>query len=132
MVLLVKIAALTLSRGPNADTVDLAFDRESQGAELGQPRVAILILNKGDDADHPSRKVARNRGTSQLVPSVDHISSTVHGSVHVLDMAEAGRGDPNLDSPGQVARLQTVPRLQHQHPTESVSIAYSSLLTLVA
>lgn len=34
-------------------------------AKLRQPQVAILIVHEGEDADHPSTKIASNRRSSR-------------------------------------------------------------------
>ncbi len=88
---------MLLERRTNGDLVDLAFNRETQRAQLGQPRVTILIVDECEDADHPRVKVASNGGPSLVIAPVDHISSPDQCSIHTLRMEQAGRGDPNLN-----------------------------------
>jgi hypothetical protein len=88
----------------HCDAVDLAFNRETERAQLWQPRVAIFIVNEGEDADDPGLEVASDARPSSLMASVDNVSSTVHSRIHVRSVTEAGCGDANLDLPRHVGR----------------------------
>jgi hypothetical protein len=90
---------LWLERRSYGDVVDLAFNRETERAQLWQPGVAIFVVNEREDADHPGLKIAGDARPSALVPPVDDISSAVHSRVHMVAVAEAGCCDPNLNLP---------------------------------
>jgi hypothetical protein len=91
-------------RRSDGDIVDVAFNRETECAQLRQPRVAILIVNEGEDADHPGSEVASDARPAALVTPVDDVSSTVHSRIHVSCITEAGSRDANLDLPCHVGR----------------------------
>jgi hypothetical protein len=93
---------LWLDRGSYGDVVDLAFNRETERAQLWQPGVAIFVVNEREDADHPGLKIAGDARPSALVAPVDDIGSAVHSRVHMVAVAEAGCCDPNLNLPSHI------------------------------
>jgi hypothetical protein len=92
-----------LERRSYGDVVDLAFYGETERAQLRQPRVAILIVNEREDADHPGFDVASDTGPSARMSPVDDVSRSIHSGIHVSSIMEAGCGDANFNLPCPVA-----------------------------
>jgi hypothetical protein len=114
---------VVLSRRTNCDEVDLALNRKTQRAQLWQPGVAIFVGDEGEDADHPCFEVTGNRGPSVRVSPIDHIGRTIHRSVHVIAVEEAGCRDPDLNLSGHVPRTpQWARRPRYKWPAENAFI----------
>jgi hypothetical protein len=96
-----------LSRRTDSDVVDLAFNRETERAQLRQPRVAVFIVQIREDADDSGVEVAGNHWPTPLMPLIDHITRTVDRSVHVLFMEKTGCGDANLNLPGHSESIRS-------------------------
>jgi hypothetical protein len=100
-----------LERRSYGDVVDLSFNGETERAQLREPRIAILVGNEGEDADHPGFEVASDTRPSALVSPVDDISRSVHSGIHVSFIMEAGCGDANFNLPCHVALSRHVSAL---------------------
>jgi hypothetical protein len=82
---------LWFKRRSYGDVVDLAFNRETERAQLWQPRFAIFVVNEREDADHPGLEVAGDARSSALVSPINHIGSSVLGRMHMLLMRLQGK-----------------------------------------